>query len=643
MSRLGINTGVTANDGQGDSIRSAMGKVNSNFQEIYTTFGDTNNLISYASTAGISTLSKGLTGNPILNVSGVLNTGITTTEKLEVRDIVAAGVVTAVQFIGDGSQLENVVATNSGVEVLDDNVRKGVAKELNFGQGIFCSGPDGVGRVTIAITTSVVSGGGTGVVVGVTSLEVRNKNVVFGEFAKIDFGENLVVVGNNNTGIATITGIVTTANNLLVSGISTFSGGQVWNSDITWNTGVNINASGESSIDVRSGGQFGLWDNSISSWYLKAEYGTPLKIGLNGQPVLVGTETTTGTSSQNLQVSGGAFISGGVGIGTTTPKDQVLYVEGDARITGTLSIGSSTVVIDGNTNTLSVENLVATSISGAGISESLVGYATEGYVNNLVSISTFSGNYNDLSNLPTVAENLSDLNDVTISGISTGQVLKWNGSNWYAGPDNAASGSGASVTASDSAPSLPSSGDLWWKSDEGRLKVYYDDGSTSQWVDASPPGSPVVTASDTAPGNPGDGSLWWKSDEGRLKIYYRDGDSDQWVDANPPLANTSIADGTTYVTVTNNEINFITDGSNKWGIGTDGHFVPNGDATYNIGSADNRVANVYSADLHLSNENTSGNDIDGTTGNWTIQEGSDDLFLINNKTGKRYKFTLTEV
>lgn len=45
-------------------------------------------------------------------------------------------------------------------------------------------------------------------------------------------------------------------------------------------------------------------------------------------------------------------------------------------------------------------------------------------------------------------------------------------------------GGGASVTVSDTPPSTPSSGDLWWKTTEGCLKIYYDDGDTSQWVDA---------------------------------------------------------------------------------------------------------------------------------------------------------------
>ena len=54
---------------------------------------------------------------------------------------------------------------------------------------------------------------------------------------------------------------------------------------------------------------------------------------------------------------------------------------------------------------------------------------------------------------------------------------------------------GATVTTSDSAPSTPSDGDLWWKSDEGRLKVFYQDVNGSQWVDANPPLDPLPRAS----------------------------------------------------------------------------------------------------------------------------------------------------
>jgi hypothetical protein len=70
--------------------------------------------------------------------------------------------------------------------------------------------------------------------------------------------------------------------------------------------------------------------------------------------------------------------------------------------------------------------------------------------------------------------------------------------------------------------------------------------------------------------------------------------------------------------------------------------TPDTDATRDLGSPSLRWANIYSADLNLSNEGGN-NDIDGTWGSYTIQEGEEDLYLINRRSGKRYKFLLQEV
>jgi hypothetical protein len=75
-----------------------------------------------------------------------------------------------------------------------------------------------------------------------------------------------------------------------------------------------------------------------------------------------------------------------------------------------------------------------------------------------------------------------------------------------------------------------------------------------------------------------------------------------------------------------------------------GDVLPNTNNTHNLGSTSLRWANLYTNDLHLSNEDkVGGNDVDGTTGNWTIQEGEEHLYIINNKTGKKFKFSLEEI
>ena len=73
------------------------------------------------------------------------------------------------------------------------------------------------------------------------------------------------------------------------------------------------------------------------------------------------------------------------------------------------------------------------------------------------------------------------------------------------------------------------------------------------------------------------------------------------------------------------------------------NIVPDANNTYDLGTTTQRFANIFSADLQLSNINANPNSVDGTKGDWTLQEGENDIFMINNITGKKYKINLTEV
>ena len=102
------------------------------------------------------------------------------------------------------------------------------------------------------------------------------------------------------------------------------------------------------------------------------------------------------------------------------------------------------------------------------------------------------------------------------------------------------------ISISTTAPGSPSSGTLWYNSEEGRTFVYYNDGSSAQWVDASPSnasggsssGSSTVSIGQTAPGDPSSGDLWYSTDFGRIFVYYDEptlgiGSTSVWVDAAP--------------------------------------------------------------------------------------------------------------
>ena len=55
------------------------------------------------------------------------------------------------------------------------------------------------------------------------------------------------------------------------------------------------------------------------------------------------------------------------------------------------------------------------------------------------------------------------------------------------------------------------------------------------------------------------------------------------------------------------------------------------------------AGSVTTQDMNMSNLYGIANEVDNTKGSWSIQEGADDLFLINRVSGKKYKFNLTEV
>ena len=92
----------------------------------------------------------------------------------------------------------------------------------------------------------------------------------------------------------------------------------------------------------------------------------------------------------------------------------------------------------------------------------------------------------------------------------------------------------------------------------------------------------------------------------------------------------------------NSMLVFGTNDYNAFRVDENRHVRPESDNARDLGTASYRWRNLYTTDLQLSNEGKT-NDVDGTWGNYTIQEGESDLFLINNRNGKKYKFNLTEV
>lgn len=225
MAKLGISTGSTPNDGTGDSLLSGAIKINKNFNEIYSAFGDGTNL----------------------NAQGISST----------TSINTSGIITANRFIGDGSGLINVVGLGSGfgVAVYESNTIVGTATTINFGEnlnvtpvsagfvtvtavdnkgkfvenatGIHTLSNVGIGTTTANYTltvngdgkfTGIVSavnfyGSGSGLTGIPTGFTIRDNGTGIGTATVVDFGDYLTV-SPISSGICTITSVFVGSNQL---------------------------------------------------------------------------------------------------------------------------------------------------------------------------------------------------------------------------------------------------------------------------------------------------------------------------------------------------------------------------------------------------------------------------------------------
>jgi hypothetical protein len=144
-------------------------------------------------------------------------------------------------------------------------------------------------------------------------------------------------------------------------------------------------------------------------------------------------------------------------------------------------------------------------------------------------------------------------------------------------------------------------------------------------------GGASVTISDTPPAASA-GDLWWESDTGRLKIYYQDTDTSQWVDTSPPLADpSSLTNGATSLVLANvggtsvdAALSFRTNSTARWKITGAGHLIPEVNDTYDIGSAEYKVRDLYLGNNSLHTE--SGNSMSFEDG--ILKWGGDAVVML---------------
>jgi len=112
---------------------------------------------------------------------------------------------------------------------------------------------------------------------------------------------------------------------------------------------------------------------------------------------------------------------------------------------------------------------------------------------------------------------------------------------------------------------------------------------------------------------------------GYAGIQASGGDLELYADDSSAMANSKIVfqvDNTERLRVTHDGL-----------VGVTASVMPGTDNTYDLGSRDQRWANIYTGDLHLKNDR----------GDWTVIEEEEYLSIRNNKTGKMYKMVLEEI
>jgi len=106
--------------------------------------------------AGTGITVSGSTGAVTISATA---TGISTTETLLTGNINAVGVVTATQFVGDGSGLTGIVAAGSGVVIQDEGGSVGTAGTINFvGPNVTATLAGGIADITVSNAYAQVAG-----------------------------------------------------------------------------------------------------------------------------------------------------------------------------------------------------------------------------------------------------------------------------------------------------------------------------------------------------------------------------------------------------------------------------------------------------------------------------------------------------
>ena len=347
-------------------------------------------------------------------------------------DAFVSGITTVINElrVGTGGTIFSVIAGPAGV---GQSVGVGTARPAFL---LDVRSPVSTGQTALYVQGDIRVTGDLNIDdISITNLNVSGVSTFVG-FAT--FNNNILVAGigtvttlNSTSGtITNLTGTSGTITNLTgISGtITTFdsTSGTITNltgtsgtittfnstnGNITNLTNTNLNVTGIATIATLNATGIAVTNFTV---YNALSVGG-ISTFTNG-PVLIGSGTSTGTASQRLQVTGGTYVSGNLGIGSTNPTSK-LDVIGDARVTGVIT---ATTFI-GNVN--------------AGVGTITTLGSTNGTITNLTgtsgTITTFNSTNGTITNLTGTAGTITTFNstnlrstNLNVTGISTLGTVK---------------------------------------------------------------------------------------------------------------------------------------------------------------------------------------------------------------------------
>ena len=289
--------------------------------------------------------------------------------------------------------------------------------------------------------------------------------------------------------------------------------GSAWvNSDPVAGRFSIVNSSSSAYVFTGSGTS----SDSNPTLYLTRGQTYEFVVNASGHPFYIKTVSGTGTSNAYSDgVTNNGAETGTVTLTVQMDAPDTLYYNCSAHsaMAGTIYILDSTIAL-----------------SDFSVTTNSAGTAALSYSNG-----TFTYTPPDLSSYLTgiTAQSIENLSDVNTMTPTDGQVLTWDNANsrWDAASPSGGSYSDSSVDSHLNTSTATANQVLSWT------------GSDYDWVAQSGGGGGAsVTISDSAPSSPSAGDLWFESTGLILYVSYNDGDSTQWVQTNPSGAGSSASD-----------------------------------------------------------------------------------------------------